>query len=75
MLFGFAIRAIYIESCCMFVCGGVYRFVREALGATIAKFSVSALAEANPDGYDGRCFGAVYQSRPAPAVGEGAGIL
>ena len=43
MLFGFAIRAIYIESCSMFVRGGVYRVVREALGATMAKFSVSAL--------------------------------
>ncbi len=43
MLFGFAIRAIYIESCSMFVRGGVYKVVHEALGATLAKFSVSAL--------------------------------
>jgi amino acid transporter len=43
MLFGFAIRAIYIESCSMFVRGGVYKVVHEAMGGTLAKFSVSAL--------------------------------
>src|SRR6266404_7969781 len=43
MLFGFAIRAIYVESCSMFVRGGVYRVVHEAMGGTLAKFSVSAL--------------------------------
>jgi len=43
MLFGFGIRAIYVESCSMFVRGGVYRVVRQAMGATLAKFSVSAL--------------------------------
>lgn len=43
MLFSFAVRAIYIESCSMFVRGGVYKVVHEALGGTLAKFSVSAL--------------------------------
>ncbi|HVV46888.1 MAG TPA: APC family permease, partial [Bryobacteraceae bacterium] len=43
MLFSYAVRAVYIESCSMFVRGGVYRVVREALGGTYAKFSVSAL--------------------------------
>ncbi len=43
MLFSYAVRAIYIESCSMFVRGGVYRVVREAMGATAAKFSVAAL--------------------------------
>ncbi|MBV8551158.1 MAG: APC family permease [Acidobacteriaceae bacterium] len=43
MLFGFAIRAIYVESSSMFVRGGVYKVVHEAMGATLAKFSVSAL--------------------------------
>src|SRR5581483_11505320 len=42
-LFGFAIRAIYVESCSMFVRGGVYKVVHEAMGGTLAKFSVSAL--------------------------------
>jgi len=43
MLFSYAVRAVYIESCSMFVRGGVYRVVHEALGGTLAKFSVSAL--------------------------------
>ena len=37
MLFSYAVRAIYIESCSMFVRGGVYRVVHEALGGTLAK--------------------------------------
>jgi amino acid transporter/nucleotide-binding universal stress UspA family protein len=43
MLFSYSVRAIYIESCSMFVRGGVYKVVHEAMGATLAKFSVSAL--------------------------------
>jgi amino acid transporter len=43
MLFSYAVRAIYIESCSMFVRGGVYKVVHEAMGGTLAKFSVSAL--------------------------------
>jgi len=43
MLFSFAVRAVYVESCSMFVRGGVYRVVKEALGGTLAKVSVSAL--------------------------------
>jgi len=43
MLFSYAVRAVYVESCSMFVRGGVYRVVHEALGGTLAKFSVSAL--------------------------------
>jgi amino acid transporter len=43
MLFSYAVRAVYIESCSMFVRGGVYRVVLEAMGPTLAKFSVSAL--------------------------------
>src|SRR4051812_3312676 len=43
MLFSYAIRAIYIEGCSMFVRGGVYKVVHEAMGGTLAKFSVSAL--------------------------------
>jgi amino acid transporter len=43
MLFSYAVRAIYIESSAMFVRGGVYRVVKEALGGTLAKLSVSAL--------------------------------
>src|SRR6266481_2317263 len=43
MLFAFAVRAVYVESCSMFTRGGVYRVVKEALGGTFAKLSVSAL--------------------------------
>jgi amino acid transporter len=43
MLFSYSVRAIYVESCSMFVRGGVYRVVKEAMGSTLAKFSVSAL--------------------------------
>ena len=43
MLFSYAVRALYIESSAMFVRGGVYRVVREAMGDTLAKISVSAL--------------------------------
>lgn len=43
MLFGFAIRSVYMESCSMFVRGGVYVVVRDSMGPTMAKLSVSAL--------------------------------
>ncbi len=43
MLFSYAVRAVYVESCSMFVRGGVYRAVKMSLGGTLAKFSVSAL--------------------------------
>src|SRR3989442_10344629 len=43
MLFSYAVRALYIESSSMFVRGGVYRVVKEAMGGTLAKVSVSAL--------------------------------
>jgi amino acid transporter len=43
MLFSFAVRSVYVESCSMYTRGGVYRVVKEALGGTFAKISVSAL--------------------------------
>ena len=43
MLFSYAVRAVYVESSAMFVRGGVYRVVKEAMGGTVAKLSVSAL--------------------------------
>ncbi len=43
MCLAYAVRAVYIESCSMFVRGGVYRVVKEAMGGMLAKFSVSAL--------------------------------
>jgi amino acid transporter/nucleotide-binding universal stress UspA family protein len=43
MLFSYAVRAVYVESSSMFVRGGVYRVVKQAMGGSLAKFSVSAL--------------------------------
>ncbi|MBC8043181.1 MAG: APC family permease [Rhizobacter sp.] len=43
MMFAYAVRAVYIESCSMFTRGGVYRVVRSSLGPNLAKVSVSAL--------------------------------
>src|SRR6202453_1525594 len=43
MLFSYAVRSVYIESCSLFVRGGVYRVVKEALGGFLRKLSVSAL--------------------------------
>ena len=43
LLLSAAIMALYIESSSMFTRGGVYRVVKEAMGGTLAKISVSAL--------------------------------
>src|ERR1700752_4673001 len=43
MLFSFAVRSVYLESCSMFVRGGVYVVVRDAMGPFMARLSVSAL--------------------------------
>ena len=44
MLFSCWVRAIYFEGSIMFVRGGVYRVVKEAMGGTTAKLSVPALS-------------------------------
>src|SRR6516162_7963319 len=43
MLLSYAVFELYVESCSMFVRGGVYRVVKEAMGGALAKFSVAAL--------------------------------
>jgi len=43
MIFSYGVRSIYIESCAMYVRGGVYRVVKEALGGGMAKLAASAL--------------------------------
>src|ERR1700728_504627 len=43
MLLSFAVRSVYMESCSMFVRGGVYVVVRDSMGPAMAKLSVSAL--------------------------------
>ncbi len=43
MLFANCVRMVYVESCGLFVRGGVYKVVSEAMGHRMAKVSVSAL--------------------------------
>jgi hypothetical protein len=43
MAFSYFVRMVYIESCTLFVRGGVYKVVRSALGRFPAKLAVSAL--------------------------------
>jgi amino acid transporter len=43
MLFSFAVRSVYMESCSMFVRGGVYIVVKDSMGPFIARLSVSSL--------------------------------
>ncbi|HEX3878046.1 MAG TPA: APC family permease [Bryobacteraceae bacterium] len=43
MFFSFAVRSVYMESCSMFVRGGVYVVVRDAMGPFMARVSVSSL--------------------------------
>src|SRR5262249_50552302 len=43
MLFSYLVRSIYMESCSMFVRGGVYVVVKDSIGPTVAKLSVSSL--------------------------------
>lgn len=43
MVFSFAVRSVYLESCGMFVRGGVYVVVRDSMGKFVARMSVSAL--------------------------------
>ena len=43
MFFSFAVRSVYLESCSMFVRGGVYVVVRDSMGPFMARLSVSAL--------------------------------
>src|SRR3984957_16533001 len=43
MFFSFAVRSVYMESSSMFVRGGVYVVVRDAMGHFTARLSVSSL--------------------------------
>src|SRR5579884_3037880 len=43
MLFSFAVRSVYMESCSMFVRGGVYIVVKHSMGPFVARLSVSSL--------------------------------
>src|SRR5271170_1225850 len=43
MIFSFAVRSVYMESCGMFVRGGVYVVVKDSMGPVMARMSVSSL--------------------------------
>src|SRR5581483_8017554 len=43
LLFSYMVRLVYIESCSLFVRGGVYRVVKTAMGGFLGKLAVSAL--------------------------------
>src|ERR1700756_4850020 len=43
MLFSFAVRSVYLESCSMYVRGGVYIVVKDSMGPFVARLSVSSL--------------------------------
>src|SRR5579862_4941158 len=43
MMFSFAVRSVYLESCSMYVRGGVYVVVHDSMGPVMAKLSTSAL--------------------------------
>src|SRR6266481_9123669 len=37
MIFSYAVRSVYLESCSLFVRGGVYKVVKEAMGGFLGK--------------------------------------
>src|SRR6202451_2917936 len=43
MLLSYAVSQVYVESCSMFVRGGVFRVVKEAMGGALGRFFVSRL--------------------------------
>ena len=62
MVIAFAVRSMYIESCSMFVRGGVYRVVKEAMGPTLGEvLRLRADVRLHSDGADQRRVG-----RPVP---------
>lgn len=64
MFFGFTMRSIYMESCGMFVRGGVYVVVRDSIGPRMAKLSrLRAGSRLHPDGTHLFRFG-----RPVPGA-------
>ena len=86
MLFSFAVRAVYVESCSMFVRGGVYRVVKEAVGGGLAKLSVSAgqyiaglvnelLASADTHGWIPRAVDTLFQGTPHLNVDTTAALI
>src|ERR1700719_1087582 len=44
MVFSFAVRSVYMESCSMFVRGGVYIVEKDSIGRFIARLCLSSLS-------------------------------
>ena len=65
MLFSYAVRSVYIESCSLFVRGGVYRVVKEAMGGFLAKLvRLGPDVRLHPDRADQRRLGRPVHHRP-----------
>ena len=66
MLFSYAVRSVYIESCSMFVRGGVYRVVKEAMGGVAGQaVGLGPDVRLHPDRPDQRRLGRPVHHRPA----------
>ena len=65
MVFSYAVRSVYIESCSMFVRGGVYRIVKEAMGGGAGQArGLGADVRLHPDRPDQRRLGRPVPHRP-----------
>ena len=65
MLFSYAVRSVYIESCSMFVRGGVYRVVKEAMGGLARQaLGLGPDVRLRPDRSDQRRLGRTIHRRP-----------
>ena len=66
MIFSYGVRSVYIESCAMFVRGGVYRIVKEAMGGGLAQAGgLGAAVRLHPDRPDQRRVGRPVHHRAA----------
>ncbi len=64
LLFSYGMRAVYIESCSLFVRGGVYRIVKEALGGFLREGrGFGAAVRLRADRPDQRRFGGAVHRR------------
>ena len=74
MLFSYAVRALYIESSAMFVRGGVYRVVKEAMGGHAGEaVGVGAAVRLRPDRPDQRRVGRPVHRRARQRLCSRAG--